>query len=98
MKTQLRSSPTVSDRLSDAVQYAEVKRLVDQIMRLQHQKGFRSLAVLSLFPGEGKTLFSAALALAYTSIGQARALVVDTTTLHNPTSLILKQCFDASSP
>jgi Mrp family chromosome partitioning ATPase len=99
MKTSLRSSPpTLADRLKDVVQYSEVKRLADNVMLLQRQKQFRSLAVLSLFPREGKTLFTAAMALSYADAMQSRVLVVDTTTLRHPQSLILKQCIDASSP
>jgi Mrp family chromosome partitioning ATPase len=84
--------PTLASRLEDVTQYAEVKRLTDTIMALQTQKGFRSLAVLSLFPGEGKTLFTAAMAMSYAATSSSRVLAVDATTAQDPQSLILKQC------
>src|SRR3954451_17471476 len=99
MKTTLRSSPpSLADRLKDITQYSEVKRLADNLMLLQRQKQFRSLAVLSLFPGEGKTLFCAMMAHAYSDAFQARVLVVDTTTFRHPKSLNLKQCIDPAHP
>jgi Mrp family chromosome partitioning ATPase len=92
------SAPSLADRLKDITQYSEVKRLADNLMLLQRQKQFRSLAVLSLFPGEGKTLFCALMAQAYSDAFQARVLVVDTTTFRHPQSLSLRQCFDPGHP
>jgi Mrp family chromosome partitioning ATPase len=97
MKTQLHPSPpTPADRVREITQYSEVKRLADNIQLLQQQKPFRSLAILSLFPGEGKTLTAAALAVAISETSQARTLVVDTTTFRNPRSLALKQCIPSN--
>jgi Mrp family chromosome partitioning ATPase len=94
-----RSTPSpLVDRLADVAQYSEIKRLADQIIQMQRQKPFRSLAVVSLFPGEGKTLFTALMAMAYADACQTRVLVVDTATLRHPASLVLKQCFDSSYP
>src|SRR4051812_19278710 len=99
MKTPMRTSPpTPADRLKEVAQYAEVKRMADHLLLLQRQKQFRSLAVLSLFPGEGKTLFTAMIAHAYAEAGHARVLAVDTTTLNTPRSLRLKQCLDTDHP
>jgi Mrp family chromosome partitioning ATPase len=99
MKTQMRSSPpTPADRLKEVAHYTEVKRMADHFLLLQRQKQFRSLAVLSLFPGEGKTLFTALLATAYTQACHGRVLAVDTTTLHTPRSLRLHQCLDPDYP
>src|SRR5262249_32886032 len=99
MKTPLRSSlPTPADRLKEVAHYAEVKRIADHLLLLQRQKQFRSLAVLSLFPGEGKTLFTALMAMAYTQANHNRVLALDTTTLHTPRSLRLKQCLDPDYP
>ena len=69
MKTQVR--PPVSayaKRIGEFINYSEMKRLTDNVMALQSQKHFHTLAVLSVFPREGKTLFSAALAMAYSGI------------------------------
>jgi Mrp family chromosome partitioning ATPase len=100
MKAQLRSSIlTLGSQLDTVVQYAEMKRLTDNVMMLQRKKPFRFLAVLSFFPGEGKTLFCAAMARAYIDdSGQNKVLLVDTTTRKNPQSLVLKQCFNPPHP
>jgi Mrp family chromosome partitioning ATPase len=92
------TSATLADRLKDVMDYAEIKRLADNLMILQRQKKFRSLAILSFFPEEGKTIFAAMLALAYTDACASRVLVVDTTTSQNPQSLVLKQCLPAGHP
>src|SRR3954471_12270489 len=99
MKPQMHStSPSVADRLKDIVQYSELKRMADNVMIQQRKKPFRSLAVLSFFPGEGKTLFSAVMAMAYAEACQARVLAVDTTTFANPHSLSLRQCLSNAYP
>lgn len=84
-------------RLEEFIRYAELKQLVDTIAAIQRQKQFRTLAVLSFFSGEGKTLFCAAMALAYAETYQTRVLAVDTTTYQNKNSLVLKNCLDTSS-
>jgi len=88
----------VRDRLEEFVQYAELKQLAFNIAMLQREKMFHSLAVLSFFPGEGKTLFCATAAMAYADTCRSRALIIDTTTLQNPDSLNLRDCFTPSSP
>ncbi|OGR89033.1 MAG: hypothetical protein A2992_04365 [Elusimicrobia bacterium RIFCSPLOWO2_01_FULL_59_12] len=92
----LQVKPARYDRLKDLTHYSELKRLAYRIVALQRQKRFRSLAVLSSFPMEGKTLFCAALAMAYVDTCRSSVLVVDATTYHNPKSLNLKDCLDPS--
>jgi hypothetical protein len=92
----LQNKPAFQDRLKELVHYSEVKRLAYNIVAQQQQKRFRSLAVLSCFPMEGKTLFCAAMAMAYVDACRSNVLVVDATTYHNPTSLTLKDCLDPS--
>jgi Mrp family chromosome partitioning ATPase len=85
-------------RLGEFVQYSELKQLAFNIAMLQQEKMFHSLAVLSFFPGEGKTLFCAAAAMAYADVRQSRVLIIDTTTLQNQGSLLLRDCFTPPSP
>jgi len=92
----LQNKPALYDCLKDLVRYSELKRLAYNIVAQQQQKRFRSLAVLSCFPMEGKTLFCAALAMAYVDACRSSVLVVDATTYHNPASLNLKDCLDPS--
>lgn len=90
----------LGERLKDFIRYSEVKQVLYRILDLQKERGtdFRSLAVVSALPGEGKTLFCTALAMAYVETCRARLLVVDTTTFNRPGSLILRQCLDPSHP
>jgi len=92
----LQHPPALYDRLKDLIHYSEIKRLAYKIIAQQQQKRFRSLAVLSSFPMEGKTLFCAAMAMAYAETSRASVLVVDTTTHQNSKSLTLKDCLDPS--
>lgn len=90
----------LGERLKDFIRYSEVKQVLYRILDLQKERGtdFRSLAVVSALPGEGKTLFCTALAMAYVETCRARLLVVDTTTFNRPGSLILRQCLDPGHP
>ncbi len=92
------SNKVLEGRLQEFIRYAELKQLAYQIAVLQQEKMFHSLAVLSVFPGEGKTLFCAAMAMAYAETCRAKVLVVDTTTIRNKNAILLKQCFNGSSP
>jgi Mrp family chromosome partitioning ATPase len=93
------SSPTaMSNRLQEYIHYSELKKLAYAIAGLQQEKMFYSLAVLSFFPGEGKTLFCAALAMAYAETCHEKVLVIDTTTIQNKRSLVLRDCFNGSTP
>jgi len=58
--------------------HSEIKRLVNQIISAQNELMFKSLAILSEFPGEGKTFFTAALALAYAKYVPGQVLIVNT--------------------
>jgi Mrp family chromosome partitioning ATPase len=92
-------NPDRGERIKDYIRYSELRRLVYKIADLQRQRNaFSSLAVLSLFPSEGKTLFCAALAAAYADTCRTRVLAVDTTTLRSAKSLSLRQCLDPSNP
>jgi Mrp family chromosome partitioning ATPase len=88
----------INSRLQEVVHYSELKQLAYNIATLQQEKMFRSLAVLSFLPAEGKTLFCAALAMAYVETCRARVLLVDSTTIQNKGSLALRDCFNGSDP
>jgi Mrp family chromosome partitioning ATPase len=88
----------VTARIGEFVQYSELKQLAFNLTMLQRQKLFHSVAVLSFFPGEGRTLFCATAALAYAEASRSRVLIIDTTTLQNRGSLNLRDCFSPPSP
>lgn len=99
MKSFSTSSDVVKAKcLQEFVTYAELKQMAYNVAALQQQKMFHSLAVLSYFPGEGKSLFCAALALAYADVSRSKVLIVDTSTFHNEGSLVLGQCLNGSQP
>ncbi len=86
------SNRSVSERLKEFSQYAEMKQLAFRIKSLQAQKQFQSLAVLSYFPGEGKTFLCTALALAYADVSRSRVSIIDTSTRQNEGALTLQEC------
>lgn len=86
----------VSERIREFAQYSEIKQLAFRIKSLQAQKRFQSLAVLSYFAGEGKTLLCAALALAYADISRNQVCIIDTTTRYIEGSLRLPECLVAT--
>lgn len=60
----------------------EFRRLVHQLQSIQEQRNIFSISILSRFAGEGRTFFSAAVAVAYASLLGKRVLVLDT--VHEP--------------
>lgn len=76
--------------LAEYVRRTEFKRILNQIVALQLDEKAKSLAILSYFPGEGKTFFVAALALAYVKFLNGRVLIVDTTNQTSKRSLFLE--------
>jgi Mrp family chromosome partitioning ATPase len=85
-------------RLQEMIHYSELKQLAYNVAAQQQEKAFHSLAVLSFYPAEGKTLFCAAMAMVYAETCRTKVLVVDTTTFQNQGSLVLKECFNGSTP
>jgi hypothetical protein len=83
-------------RFKEYSRYTEIRQLAYNIATQQQERRFKSLAVLSFSHGEGKTLFSVALAMAYAETCRSRVLVVDTAQRQSPGALILKDCFSAS--
>lgn len=90
MATQEQSR--IAARIEEYSHYTEVRQLAYNIAALQQESMFHSLAVLSFFPGEGKTLACAALARAYFEARRAPVLIVDTTLRESSSSLALRQC------
>jgi Mrp family chromosome partitioning ATPase len=62
---------------SEYLSYTECKRLLNQMLVSQQQQGFKTVAVLSNFPREGKSFFVLSLALGYATLLGKRVLVVD---------------------
>ena len=85
-------------RFREYSHYTEVKQLVYSIASLQREKMFHSIAVLSYFHGEGRTLLCIALALAYAEACRSKVLIVDTTLRSSPGSLAIKECLSFSEP
>lgn len=62
----------------DYIRHPAYKRLLNQVVAAQDKQSVRSLAVLSEFPGEGKTFFVSVLALGFASFLRKRVLIMDT--------------------
>ena len=58
--------------------HTEIKRLMNQIYTSQRASFFKTVAVLSESAGEGKSFFTAALALAYSNMMRSKVLVINT--------------------
>jgi len=56
----------------------EIKRLVHRIASTQNEDPYKSLVILSEYPGEGRSFLVSLLALAYASILKSRVLILDT--------------------
>ena len=88
----------VSEKLEYHIRTPEFKRLLNMIVTTQKQHRFKSLAVLSLFPQEGRSFFVSALALGYAKLLNARVLVLDTVSQTNNRSLYLDRILDKYEP
>src|SRR5262249_44057334 len=64
--------------LSDYIRDPRFKRLFDQVASAQARGCLKSLAVLSGYPGEGKTFLVSVLALGYATFLRRRVLILDT--------------------
>jgi Mrp family chromosome partitioning ATPase len=64
--------------LFDYIKHPDFKRLLNQIVSQQAEQGFRTLSVLSKFPGEGRTFFTAVLALGYSLYLGRKVIIIDT--------------------
>ncbi len=64
--------------LIDYIRYPQCKRLINRIFTAQKTNNFKSVAVISQFPEEGKTVFTAVLALGFHMFLDKRVLIMDT--------------------
>lgn len=62
---------------SDYVGHTECKRLVNQVLASQDKDHFKSAAVISDLPNEGKSFVTLVLALGYAALLSKRVLIVD---------------------
>ncbi len=82
-QTKTERVETRSDRDPPLLGYIKTprfKRLLSDIVAAQHERDFRSLAVLSRSAGEGKTFLASVLALGYATFLRRRVLILDTIT------------------
>lgn len=88
------------DQLTPFFQYmrlGEVKRLVYRFIDELNRKNAKSLAVLSLNPGEGKTFLVAVLAVGAAVFLKKKILVIDTTHQTHPEQFYLKRIFEETA-
>jgi len=67
-----------ADAMGNYLRLPEIKRLVHRIATSQNEDPYKSLIVLSEYPGEGRSFLVSLLALAYASILKSRVLILDT--------------------
>lgn len=80
--------------LGSVVRFAETKQILDQIVHAQSERKVRSITVLSELPREGRSLFTAALAMSFAQLVRQKVLVVDCHTLRGPYSLSLERLLE----
>jgi len=73
-----RENNKIREILLDYIRHPEFKRLLNQVMMAQKEKGFSSVTILSEFPQEGRTFFISALALGYATYLDKKVLIMDT--------------------
>jgi Mrp family chromosome partitioning ATPase len=67
-----------ADAMGGYLRLPEIKRLVHRIASTQNETPYKSLIILSEYPGEGRSFLVSLLALAYASILKSRVLILDT--------------------
>lgn len=67
-----------ADAMGSYLRLPEIKRLVHRIASTQNEAPYKSLVILSEYPGEGRSFLVSLLALAYASILKSRVLILDT--------------------
>ncbi len=81
--------------LQSVVRFAETKQILDQVLQAQRDKKIRSIAILSELPREGRSLFTAMLAMSFGQLVRQKVLVVDCHTLRGPYSLSLERLLES---
>lgn len=79
--------PASTAMLYEYIRSPLVKRLLNQIIATQEAHGFKSVTILSDQPKEGKSFFTAALALGLSSFLRRRVLIIDTVSKERAESL-----------
>ena len=75
---RLPKESNVKEIFFDYIRDPAFKRLLNQIIISQEEENFKSIAVISEYPGEGKTFFISVLALGLASFLKKRVLIMDT--------------------
>src|SRR5262245_29231207 len=70
--------PGTRGMLLDYIRNPECKRLLHRISTAQRERNFKSLAVLSQNPGQGKALFISVVALGFMELMNKAVLIMDT--------------------
>jgi Mrp family chromosome partitioning ATPase len=81
--------------LQNIVRFAETKQILDQILHAQRERKFRSLAILSELPREGRSIFTAVLATGFGQLVRQKVLAVDCNTARSPHSLTLERLLES---
>lgn len=76
--------------LLDYIRQTGFKRILNQIVSAQVTQGFKTLSVLSYYPGEGRTFLVSALAVGYARYLDTRVLILDTINQTRQRSLYLE--------
>jgi Mrp family chromosome partitioning ATPase len=81
---QLSEEQTQLAKINDYIKQPSIKRLIATILAQQEEKGFKSIAVVSEMPQEGRSFITSLVAFCYAQMYQKRVIIVD---LSNPNKL-----------
>lgn len=91
----LKSAVHKNSPFLDYIRYSEFKRLLGELAVMVDRDRFKTIAVLSEHPGEGKTFLVSAMALGYASLLDRKVLIVDTVIRNDEShSLYLKKIYE----
>jgi hypothetical protein len=88
----------VREVLLQYIRQPAFKRTLQQVLVAQNTHDFRSVAVLSQFPGEGKTFVTSVLALALATFLGKRVLIMDTVSNSREESWFMESVLGDSGP
>ncbi len=91
---RLSADTNVLAQLKEFIHYSEFKRILDKVVTHHLEHKTKSIAILSELPGEGKTLFTAALAAGLSELLKIKILVVNTQTFQAPNHMSLEHALE----
>ncbi len=85
------------EAFGDYIRGTDCKRLLNQILTAQEKEHFKTVAILSMYPEEGKTFLSMVVAFSYATMLGKRVLLVDVVNQTHSRTLYLETLLERGS-